>query len=143
GLVFPGQPKAGTWALGYFFDQALWVSPDDAQRMWGVFGKLGIADNNPNPIRWTAMAGISGASPLRSWAGDTFGIGYFHLGVSDVLKQSARPLTPLGVENGVELFYNYRFTPWCQITPDLQFIEPFEQRVNAPTVVGLLALVAF
>ena len=49
GLVFASPPKAGTWALAYNFDQALYVSPDNPKRMWGVFGSLGIADNNPEP----------------------------------------------------------------------------------------------
>jgi porin len=57
GLVLPGTPKTGSWALGYVFDQALWVSPDDPKRLWGVFGRLGISDGNPNPIRSTAMGG--------------------------------------------------------------------------------------
>lgn len=143
GLVFPSPPKAGSWALGYLFDQALWVAPDDPAKMWGVFGKFGIADDNPNPLRWTACAGISGASPLRYWAGDTFGAAYFYLGVSDVLQRSALPLTPLGNEHGVELYYNYKLTPWCHITPDLQFIEPFQQQASTATVVGLRALIDF
>lgn len=143
GLALPSPPTAGTWALGYFFDQALWVSPDDPARKWGVFGKLGIADNNPNPLQWTAMAGISGSSPLRNRTTDTFGIGYYHLGLSRVLTSAALPTTPLGDENGVELYYNYRFTPWCQITPDLQFIDPFQLQVKSSTVVGLRAQIIF
>ena len=83
GLVFPGPPKAGSWAVGYLFDQALWVSRDDPKRVWGVFGKFGIADDNPNPIRWTAMAGVSGASPIPGRSRDTFGVGYFYLGISE------------------------------------------------------------
>src|SRR5262249_5946118 len=85
GLVFQSPPKTGSWALAYNFDQALHVSPDDPKRVWGLFGNLGIADDNPNPIQWYASAGISGASliPIRKL--DTFGIGYFHLGISGPL----------------------------------------------------------
>src|SRR5262249_23318497 len=32
GLVFPGPPTTGSWAVGYFFDQALWVSTEDPKR---------------------------------------------------------------------------------------------------------------
>ncbi len=137
GLIFASPPKAGTWALSYNFDQALYVSPDDPKRLWGVFGSLGIADDNPNPIQWYASAGISGASPIPVRKRDTFGIGYFHLGISGPLKQSAQPFSPLGNEDGVELYYNARIAPWFQMTPDLQVINPFEQQARTALVLGL------
>jgi porin len=143
GLVFPSVQKTGSWALAYNFDQALHVGPDDPKRVWGVFGNLGIADNNPNPIQWYASAGISGASPIPLRKLDTFGIGYFHLGISSPLKQSAQPFSPLGNEDGLELYYNARVTPWFQITPDLQVINPFEQQVKTALVLGLRGKIDF
>lgn len=143
GLVIPSERKRGSWAIGYLFDQALWVSPDNPKKVWGVFGRLGIADDNPNPIRWTAMAGISGTSPIRGRSNDTFGIGYFRLGISNTLKQSAFPITPLRDEQGVEIYYNARITPWCQVTPDLQIVEPLQQRANTAVLFGLRARVDF
>jgi porin len=143
GLVFPGPPQSGSWAVGYLFDQAVWVSPDDPRRVWGVFGKLGISDGNPNPVRWHAGGGISGASPIPGRTRDTFGVGYFYLGISDKLKQSARPLTPLGNEQGVELYYNARITPWFQLTPDLQVVSPFQKQTDTALLVGLRARIDF
>jgi porin len=143
GLVVPSPPKAGSWALGYLFDQALWVSPDDPERVWGVFGLLGLADDNPNPIHWTCMAGVSGASPLARRTQDTFGVGYYCLGLSGPLKQSALAGTPLGNEHGVEIYYNARVTPWCQVTPDLQIIEPFQKDADTALVVGVRAKLDF
>lgn len=143
GLVVPSAPKAGSWAVGYFFDQAVWASPDDPKRVWGVFGKLGVTDGNPNPLRWTAIAGVSGASPIPGRTRDTFGLGYFYLGISDVLKRSALPLTPLRDEQGVELYYNARVTPWCQLTPDLQIVRPFQQQAETVVVVGVRARIDF
>jgi porin len=143
GLVFPAPPKAGSWALGYLFDQALWVSPDDPNRMWGVFGKLGLSDGNPNPVRWNAGGGVSGASPIPGRARDTFGVGFYHLGISDALKRSARPLTPLRNEQGVEVYYNARLTPWCQLTPDFQVVRPFQKDADTAVVVGLRAKLYF
>lgn len=143
GLVFPGPPQTGSWAVGCLFDQAVWVSPVDPKRVWGVFGKFGIADDNPNPIRWSASGGVSGASPIPGRSRDTFGLGYFYLGISDPLKRAARPLTPLGNEQGVELFYNARVTPWFQFTPDLQVIDPFQQQARTALVFGLRAKLDF
>jgi porin len=70
-------------------------------------------------------------------------VGYFYLGVSDVLKQSAQPLAALGDEHGVELYYNARVTPWLQVTPDLQIIKPFQQQADTAVVVGVRARIDF
>ena len=143
GLVVVGTPQTGSWCVAYNFDQAVYVSPDDPQRKWGVFGNLGIADNNPSPIRWFASTGISGASPIAGGCRDTFGFGFFYLGVSTELKNLAPVLLPLQDEHGVELYYNIQATPWCQITPDLQVISPFRDRVDTSVLVGLRARIDF
>jgi porin len=143
GLVIDSTPKTGSWCLTYNFDQALYVSPDDPRRKWGLFGNLGIADDNPSPIRWFASAGISGASPIAGRKADSFGIGYFYLGVSDTLKNLAPVLLPLKDEQGVELYYNVAVTPWCQVTPDLQVIAPVRDKVDASLLVGLRAKIDF
>ncbi len=143
GLVVPSAPEKGSWALNFLFDQAVWSSAEDPKRVWGVFGRFGIADDNPNPIRWSAVAGVSGASPLRGRPRDTFGVGYFYLGISDVLKRSARPLTPLRDEQGVEMYYNARITPWFQLTPDVQVIVPFQKQADTALLVGLRAKLDF
>jgi len=123
----------------YNFDQALYVSPEAPERKWGVFGTFGIADDNPSAIDWFASAGISGASPIHGRQRDTFGIGYYYVGVSEPLKDLAPRLLPLKDEQGVELYYNVAVTPWCQITPDLQVIAPFRERADASLLFGLRA----
>src|SRR5688572_14716381 len=62
--------KTGSWCLAYNFDQALYVLPEDSERMWGLFGNFGIADKNPSPVRWFGSAGVSGASPLAGRKAD-------------------------------------------------------------------------
>lgn len=143
GLVVASTPKSGSWSLAYNFDQALYVSPDNPQQKWGVFGNLGIADNNPSPINWFASAGVSGTSPLAERKADTFGVGYFYLGVSDPLQNLAPLLLPLQNEHGVELYYNVQATPWCQITPDIQVVDPFRERVDSSLIFGLRAKIDF
>ena len=141
--MIKGTPKTGSWCLAYNFDQAVYVSPDNPQRRWGVFGNLGIADNNPSPIRWFASTGISGTSPIAGRTADSFGVGYFYVGVSDTLKNLAPILLPLRNEQGVELYYNVAVTPWCQLTPDLQVISPFRERSDTSLLVGLRAKIDF
>jgi porin len=140
-LAFASAPKTRSWALAYNFDQAVWASSDDPTKVWGVFGNLGIADDNPNPVRWYASVGVAGANPVRPQ--DTFGVGVFYLGISDELKRSARPVSPLRNESGAELYYNARVTPWFQITPDLQFIRPFEKNADTAVVLGVRAKIDF
>ena len=143
GLVIVSTPKTGSWCLAYNFDQALYVAPEAPQRKWGVFGTLGIADNNPSAINWFASAGISGASPIHGRQRDTFGIGYYYIGVSEPLKDLAPRLLPLKDEQGVELYYNVAVAPWCQITPDLQVLAPFRERADASLLFGLRAKIDF
>jgi porin len=51
GLVVRTTSRTGSWFVAYNFDQAVYASPGDPARVWGVFGDFGIADDNPNPIR--------------------------------------------------------------------------------------------
>lgn len=143
GLVVVSEPVSGSWCAAYNFDQALYVSPDDSQRMWGVFGNFGLADDNPSPVRWFASAGISGASFLPRRTADSFGCAYFYVGVSDSLKNLAPLLLPVRDEHGIELYYNLALTPWCGITPDLQVITPFREQAETALLFGLRAHVVF
>jgi porin len=137
GLVLVPALKTGSWCLAYNVDQAVYVSPEDPQRMWGVFGNFGLADSNPSPVHWFASAGISGVSPIAERTADTFGAAYFYLGLSDPLQNLAPILLPLRDEHGVELYYNVAVTPWCQITPDLQVTTPFRDRADTCLLIGL------
>lgn len=143
GLVFLSTPVTGSWCLTYNVDQALYVSPDDPERMWGVFGNLGIADKNPNPVRWFANVGLSGFSPIAGRDADTFGLAYFYIGVSESLKDSATRLPSLRDEYGIELYYNVAVTSKFQITPDIQVISPFRDRADPSLLLGLRAKIDF
>lgn len=146
--VLQGAPVSstrtdGAWSLAYSFDQTAFVSPCDPKRSWGVFGNLGIADANPSPIGWFASIGIGGSSPIESRKLDTFGLGYFYLGLNDSFRNIAPARFPLRDEQGVELFYNVGVTPWCHITPDIQFIVPAQRNADALIYFGLRAKVDF
>ena len=143
GLRIRTTPKTGSWCVAYNMDQALFVSKTNPRRMWGLFGNLGIADNNPSPVRWFANAGISGASAIAGRNADTFGAAYFHVGVSNSLKDLSPILRPIGDEHGVELYYNVAITPQFGLSPDIQIIKPFQDRANSPVIVGLRAKIDF
>jgi porin len=143
----PGFPPPsfirGTWWINHQFDQALWVDPNDPTRMWGVAGGAGISDGNPNPVKWTAVLGIGGSSPIPTRKLDTFGIAYYYLGFSDDFKNVARLIIPLRDERGLEIFYDVGVAPWCHITPDLQVITPILGFAETSVVLGLRTKVDF
>ena len=108
-----------------------------------MFGNAGISDGKPNPIKWSAIVGIGGSSPIPCRQLDTFGIAYYYLGFSDDFKNVARLITPVRDERGLELFYNVGVTPWCHVTGDLQVITPILERAETSLVLGLRAKIDF
>jgi porin len=143
GLILPTSRTRGSQSIVYGFDQAVFVSPEAPQRSWGLFGNLGLADTNPSPFRWSANIGVGGASLIPRRERDTFGFGYFYLGVNDSLKQLAAVVEPLQDELGVEGFYNIAATPWCHITADLQAVTPSRQRADDLLLFSLRAKLDF
>jgi len=135
--------KTGSWSLTYNLDQAVYVDPQNPKRSWGLFGNLGLADQNPSPFRWFASIGLGGSSPLQSRKLDTFGIGYYYLGLSPGLRNLAPVLLPLRDEQAVEVFYNIAITPWCRITPDLQVVFPARKDADTALFLGLRAKLDF
>ncbi|MBI3864143.1 MAG: carbohydrate porin [Planctomycetia bacterium] len=97
-------------------------------------------DGNPNPIRWFANLSLVGTSPIRDRGNDTIGIGYYHLGVSDL---PILTLHGIGAEDGVELFYNVAVTPWFHVTPDVQILDPAQSHTATALLVGIRARLSF
>ena len=143
GFAPPTTLIKGSWWITYLFDQALWVDPTDHTRSWGVFGNVGISDGRPNPIHWSGIIGIGGNSPIPKRKSDTFGIAYYHLGLSDEFKSVVQPVVPLRDEHGLELFYNLAVAPWFHVTADLQVITPLLQPVDTSLVLGLRSKIDF
>ena len=133
----------GSWWITYLFDQAVWVDPADQTRSWGVFGNAGISDGKPNPIKWSAIVGVGGSSPLPCRKRDTFGVAYYYLGFSDSFKDVARVVTPVRDERGLELFYTVAVTPWCHVPTDLQVITPILERARTSLAPGFRAKIDF
>jgi porin len=148
---FTAPRQTGSESVFYQFDQTLYTSDEDPTKSWGLFGNAGLADRNPSPIRWFANIGVGGSSPISGRPLDTFGLGYFYLGLNDNLKEFAPALFPLRNEQGVELFYNYAVTPWLRVTPDLQVIVPAReqtlppnsQAIDTAVILGIRAKILF
>ena len=142
-LTALGTFERGSWWMTYLFDQALCVDPEDKTRSWGVFGNFGVSDGKPNPIKWDAIVGIGGSSPIPGRKRDTFAAGYFYLGYSDDFKNVARLVVPVRDERGLELFYNAAVMPWCHMTADLQVVTPTLSHAGTSVVLGLRTKIDF
>jgi porin len=116
--------KSDAYTIYYGFDQYLKLYSNEPDRGWGLFARASISDANPTPLRYFLSTGIGGDSPLGCHRGDTFGIGWFYVGASDEFGPVPRALLDSRDGGGVELFYNFKATPWLNITPDLQIVKP-------------------
>lgn len=142
-LILSGDPIPTTnkaWTAIYRFDQVLYVDPNDASRRVSLNSDLGVTDGNPNPIQWFGNVSLLGSNPMGTREHDSWGVGYYHLGISDVPILS---LHGLDAEDGVELFYNVAVTPWFHLTPDLQVLDPAQQNNATATLVGIRGRLSF
>jgi porin len=142
-VILPDQPierESDSWSVFWNCDQALIVDPQNPARHWGYFARAGMADDESSLIEYFLSAGLGGASPLASRPGDTWGVGWYHIGVSDEIGPIIETvLGPISDGDGVELYYNTAVTPWCHITPDMQIIMPGRDVVDESLVVGVRA----
>jgi porin len=146
-IILPDVPivqQTGSWVLYWNTDQYLVVDSADPLRGWGYFARAGVADEDTNPIEHFLQFGVGGSSPLASRPADTFGVGWYRAYTSDRIGPIlTAALGPIGDGQGIEIFYNIAVTPWCHITPDVQFIMPAREAVNDALVAGVRAKVDF
>lgn len=128
------------WTATYRFDQAIYQDSESSTRQWVLRGDFGLTDGNPNPILWFANLSLIGNSPILTRKHDTIGVGYYHLGVSNVPILKTRGF---GAENGIELYYNAAVTPWFHVTPDVQILDPSQQNNSIALIVGIRARLSF
>jgi porin len=143
-LGIPIAAKSGSWSLFWNFDQYLVVDPSNPSRGWGVFGRAGLSDGNPNPLEWYLSFGLGGTSPLCGREQDSFGIGWYYIGLSDEIGPIANFLLQPRDETGVELYYKAAITNWFDVTADVQVIEPAVRRgASTAVLAGLRANLKF
>lgn len=136
----PPPTESSAWTATYRFDQVIYANATDPRRNWTLYSDLGLTDGSPNPIRWFANVSLVGNSPIRGREDDTIGVGYYHLGTSNVPFLT---IHGVGAEDGVEVFYNAAITPWFHITPDLQVLDPAQSHTPTAILVGVRARLSF
>lgn len=140
--VAPGPlPRVSdTWTLTYRFDQVVYERKSNPKQTWLLEGQAGLSDGDANPAQWFVSLGLTGTGWIESRPADTFGVGYYHLGITD---KGPLPVLGFGGEDGVELYYNVAVTPWFHVTPDFQVIDPSNSRTDTSVLVGLRARLTF
>ena len=70
-------------------------------------------------------------------------MGYYYLATSSVLRQTLGPVSPIGNEQGFELYYNAAITSWFTLTADIQAIDPAQSDARSAFLFGLRAKIDF
>ena len=117
-ITIVGEPdrRPDDWVLYYNFDQFIYTEQEDKTQGVGLFGRFGWSNGRSNPIEQFYSIGIGGKGSIPKRDNDTFGIGYYHLNMSDDLPGLRHS------EQGIEIYYNIEVTPWLHISPDLQVV---------------------
>jgi porin len=150
-LIFqPGQELAveqedDTWALYWSTWQYLLVEdPSDApidlangvpdREGVGVFARFGVADQDTNPIEWSASFGVGGRGIIPSRDDDVFGIGYYYTRLQDTRVGGLLGISDEGQE--FETFYNAAITPASHLTFDLQLADSALPDTDTAVILG-------
>lgn len=135
--------QSETWSINYLGEQRVWQDAGNPKRNVGLLTSWGISDGNPNPIRWSGNVSLQGSGLIKSRPSDTMGIAYFYTGLSSDFKDLVSPLIPLQNVQGTEFYYNYSVTPWFNLTPDLQVLQPSAIGNDTAVVVAMRAKLTF
>jgi porin len=92
----------------------------------GVFGRIGYAPEETNPITRDASVALLANGLSDGRPNDSFGLGIYHNGISRPLKDNIARLTggtaTAKNENGLEVFYDFAITPAIRVIPSYQHI---------------------
>lgn len=132
------RTKKGLWFTSYALQQYFMQSEQNPQVGWGLFTLATLSDGNPNPVKWSVLAGLGGNNLSAGRENDRWGIGFFHFGLTEPLLGG---LAALDVnrrsEGGLEAFYNLAITPWLRLSGDLQVIDPWNPSASRATYLAL------
>jgi porin len=132
------RQTSSAWSIYYNFDQFLYEPVKGSGKGIGLFGRFGISDGDPNPIKtfWSVGLGGKGVCPGRT--NDSFGVGYYAIytsnqGLADRLDD----------EWGIETYYTFALTPWAELTADLQYVDSALANSDPALVLGARLRIKF
>ena len=135
--ALPTNYKSKSWVTIGNFSQYLFVKDHPgavAEKLGsgqplkgiGLFGRIGYAPEETNPITRDASAALFAHGLFDHRPNDNFGLGIYHNGISQPLKNDIARLTAatatLKNEQGLEVFYGVAITPAMRLIPSYQHI---------------------
>ena len=139
--LFPVGQQGGSWSVYYNFDQYVYTEPGPEDRGVGLFGRLGFADDETNPVERFYSIGVGGKGVIPGRGRDSFGAAFYYVERTDQLQSILRSW--LDDSYGGEIYYNFELTPWLHFTPDLQVFSPSLDLVDTTVVTGLRLMATF
>jgi porin len=133
------KTRDSTWCVYYNFDQYLWQPDRKKPRGFGVFGRVGFADEKTSPSSQYYSFGFGGKGAFQSRPYDRWGVGGYYLKTSRDLPDYLQ----FGDEKGVEAFYTFAVTPACLITADVQVVNSARKDVDTATIIGMRVTMRF
>jgi porin len=150
-LIFqPGQSlsieqEEETWAAYWSTWQYLRVEDASDKRIdlrnglpdregFGVFTRVGIADEDTNPVDWSVSIGIGGRGIIPSRDLDVFGVGYYFTRIRETRIGGL-----LGIDDesqGFEAFYELAITPATYLTLDAQVQDSALPDIDTAVILG-------
>jgi porin len=132
--------ESSSWAVGYGFDQYLWQPAGDSTHGIGVFLSANASDGNPNPIKYSFIAGLGGKGVGPSRPNDSFGLAVERTQFSGAFIPFLRERLGLGLEHedALEAYYNFAITGWLSATADLQIVKSGLQKTLNSSGTGLM-----
>jgi porin len=141
-----------TWAIFWSGWQYLWtrdandapIRPGDGRvdhRGFGLFARVGFADQDTNPLEWSLSGGIGGRGLISSRQDDSFGVGYFYNSI-----QTARLSGIAGIDDvsqGLEAYYDIAITTAAHLTLDFQVIDGVSEQVDTTYLLGARLALSF
>lgn len=157
GGSLPIAEKSENYTALLNFDQYVWVEDDDLAtrgvalrhlppRGVGVFGRAGWAPEDRNVIDQFYSVGIGGCgTPIPGRRYDNWGMGWSGTLISDDLRDDAGLLQIdlNGMEQAVEVFYDFELTRAVHLTLDTQVIDPAVRALDTAVVIGVRLQVDF
>ncbi len=99
---------------------------------WGIFGRLGLSDGDPNPIRWNGAVGFGGIGSFGRPC-DRWGVGVYHV---DYRDGGLFPVLGIDSETGGEIFYSIAVCAGVDVTLDLQVVDSALPGVDTGVIGG-------
>ena len=98
-----------------------------------MFARYGHSDGEANPIENFASIGLGGKGMFPSREHDRFGIGYAYTWIT-----SQQLTDQLGFEDAqtFEAFYEFAVTQSVFVTPDIQWLNASQRRIDSSWVLG-------